>query len=145
MGLHLPKWELPWESECSLPHTLLDFFTFLGVYDVTPRLPLSSHPCDLFALTPGLPLGPHACDLFALTVELPLGPHACNLFALTAELLLGPQPCNPFALVASPKLGLRHLMSVVLCSFLLYEIDVLVKVKLLLSVLVFFPSKTTPL
>jgi hypothetical protein len=90
LGLHLPTWELPWECECSLPHTPSHFLTFPRVCDVTPGLPLGSHLCDLFALTPGLPLGPHPCDLFALTPGLPLGS----------------QPCNLFALVASPKLGL---------------------------------------
>jgi len=48
-GLHLPKWELPWECECSFPHTPSHFLALPGVCDVTPGLP--------FALTPGLPLG----------------------------------------------------------------------------------------
>jgi hypothetical protein len=84
LGLHLPKWELPWECEGSLPHTPLCFLTLLGACDVTPGL--------LLALSPGLPL--------ALIFGLP--------HALILGLPLGPQPCNPFSLVASTKLGLRH-------------------------------------
>ncbi len=30
-GLPLPKWELPWECECSLPHTPLHFLKLPGV------------------------------------------------------------------------------------------------------------------
>jgi hypothetical protein len=54
-GLHLPKWELPWECEGALPHTPSHFLTLLGVCDVTPGLPLGLDPCNAFALTPGLP------------------------------------------------------------------------------------------
>jgi len=46
-GLHLPKWELPWECEGSLPHTPSHFLTLRGVCDVTLGL--------LLALIPGLP------------------------------------------------------------------------------------------
>jgi hypothetical protein len=90
--LHLPKWELPWECEGSLPHTPSHFLTLPKVFDVTPGLLLALIPGLSLALTPGLTLG--------LTPGLPLG--------LTPGLSLGPQPYNPFALVASPKLGLRH-------------------------------------
>ncbi len=54
-GTPSPKVELPWECECSFPHTPSHFLTLLGVCDVTPRLPLGPHPCNAFALTPGLP------------------------------------------------------------------------------------------
>ncbi len=54
-GLHLPKWELPWECECSLPHTPSHFLTLPGVHDVTPGLLFGPHPCNAFTLTPGLP------------------------------------------------------------------------------------------
>jgi len=49
-GVHLPKWELPWECEGSLPHTPSHFFTLSRVCDVTRGLAL--------ALTFGLLLGP---------------------------------------------------------------------------------------
>jgi len=72
-GLDLPKWELPWECEGSLPHTPSHFLTLPRVCDVTPGFLLSPHPYDFFALTPGLPLGPHPCKPFALVVSPRLG------------------------------------------------------------------------
>jgi len=65
LGFHLPKWELPWEWEGSLPHTPSHFLTLLGVCDVTPGL--------LLALTPRLPLGSQPCNLFALVASPKLG------------------------------------------------------------------------
>jgi len=72
-GLHLPKWELPWECEGSLPHTPSHFLTLLGVCDVTPGLFLGPHPCNLFAFTPGLLLGSQRCNPFALIASPKLG------------------------------------------------------------------------
>jgi len=71
--LHLPKWELPWECECSRPHTPSHFLTLPRVCDVTPRLPLGPHPCNAFALTPGLPLGAQPCNPLALVTSPKLG------------------------------------------------------------------------
>jgi len=72
-GLHLPKWELPWECECSLPHTPSHSLTLPGVCDVTPRDLLGPHPCNAFALTPELSLGSHPCKPFALVASPRLG------------------------------------------------------------------------
>jgi len=55
--LHLPKWELPWECEGSLPHTPSHFLTLPGVCDVTPRLLLRPQLCNLFALVASPKLG----------------------------------------------------------------------------------------
>jgi hypothetical protein len=63
--LHLPKWELPWECECSFPHTSSHFLTFPGVCDVTHGLPLGPHPYGLFALALGLPFDSQPCNPFA--------------------------------------------------------------------------------
>jgi hypothetical protein len=38
---------------------------------------------------------------------------------VTLGLPFGPHPCNPFALVASPKLGLRHDVTLVLVTLML--------------------------
>jgi hypothetical protein len=68
-GLHLPKWELPWEwvwvfiplHSLTLFYTFgsmwcdSHFFTLSGVCDVTHRLPFGPHPCNAFALTLGFP------------------------------------------------------------------------------------------
>jgi hypothetical protein len=72
-GLHLPKWELLWECECSLLHTPSHFLTLSRVCDVTPRDPLGPHPYHAFALTAGLPLGSHPCKPFALVASPRLG------------------------------------------------------------------------
>jgi hypothetical protein len=103
LGLHLPKWELPWECEGSFPRTPSHFLTLLGVCDVARELLLGPHPCGFFALTLGL--------LLDLTLGL--------TFALTPELPLGLQPYNPFALVANPKLRLRQCVykqKIVICN-----------------------------
>jgi len=68
-GLHFPKWELPWECECSPPHTPSHFLTLPRVCDVTPRDPFGPHPCNAFALTLGLPLGSHPCKPFCFSRE----------------------------------------------------------------------------
>ncbi len=47
MGLHFPKWGLPWECEGSLPNI---FLTPSRVCDVTPGLPLGPQPCNHFCL-----------------------------------------------------------------------------------------------
>ncbi len=73
LKFHLPKWELPWECEGSLPHTPSHFLTLSGVCDVIPGLLLGPHPCDLFALTLGLPLDPQPCNPFALVASPKLG------------------------------------------------------------------------
>jgi len=57
LGLHLPKWELPWECEGSLLHTPSHFLTFPGVCDVTPGLIFDPHPCKPFALVASPRLG----------------------------------------------------------------------------------------
>jgi hypothetical protein len=72
-GLHLPKWELPWECEGSLPHTPSHFLTLMGICDVIPGLLLGPHLCNLFVLTLGLPLGLQPCNPFALFVSPKLG------------------------------------------------------------------------
>jgi hypothetical protein len=52
--LHLPKWELPWECEGSLPHTFLhsrDHVIWLAGFLLAP------HPCNPFALVANPKLG----------------------------------------------------------------------------------------
>jgi hypothetical protein len=73
LGLHFPKWELPWECKGSLPHTPSHFLTFPGICDVILGLSLGLHPCNPFALTLGLSLGPQPCNPFALVVSPRLG------------------------------------------------------------------------
>jgi hypothetical protein len=65
--------QLPWECECSLPHTPSHFLTLSGVCDVTFQDPLGPHPCNAFALIPRLPLGSHPCKPCALVASLRLG------------------------------------------------------------------------
>jgi hypothetical protein len=72
-GVHLPKWELLLECECSFLHIPSHFFTLPGVCDVTPRDPLGPHPCNAFALIPGLLLSSHPCKPFALVMSPRLG------------------------------------------------------------------------
>jgi hypothetical protein len=65
-GLPLPKWELPWECECLLPHTPSHFLRLPGVCDDSRAS--SSWPAPFqclchcsrasFLLTPGLPCNP---------------------------------------------------------------------------------------
>jgi hypothetical protein len=58
----------------TLPHI---FLHSRGVCDVTPGLPLSPHPCGLFALAPELPLGPQPCNPFSLVASPKLGLRQC--------------------------------------------------------------------
>jgi len=72
LGLHLPKWELPWENEGSLPHTP-SHFLHSRECDVTLGLFLALISELLLALTPGLPLGSQPCNPFALVRSPKLG------------------------------------------------------------------------
>jgi hypothetical protein len=70
LGLHLPKWELPWECECSLPHTFL-------------------HSREYVMWLAGFLLARTFATSLLLTLELTLGSQPCNPFALVTSLKLG--------------------------------------------------------
>ncbi len=92
--LLLPKWELPWECECSLSHTPSHFLKLPGVLWWLPGF--------LLARTLLMPLP-------SLSSFLPFSLQPCHAFALTLGLLsFWLATLQPLALVASPKLRLQH-------------------------------------
>jgi hypothetical protein len=103
-GLHLPKWELPWEWVwVFIPlHSLTLFYTFESMWCDSHFFTLS-RVCDVT----------HTFLHFREYVMWLMGFLLAHILAmplpwLSGFLPLSPQPCNPFALVTSPKLGLRH-------------------------------------
>ncbi len=103
-GLPLPKWELPWECECALPHTPSHFLRLPGVCDDSRASSWPAHFQCLCLCSRASFLWTLGIPSFGLSGFLPLDSRA--------SFLLTPATLQPLALVASPKLGLRQHLGV---------------------------------